>query len=204
GREERVLPAEGDGGGAAGDARDAAVAAPAGGSGGGGAVGVATVAGLPSGSPRQQPRDWGVPKAPAAGGFGTCRIPRRHVVPICHYSSLLYPPKCGTAHDRRRPGIISPGLARCLLSWPKPLTMPAARPNDHALPRVAVDPGTCRGKEARMYALVRRLDNRAVAVREAATFATALVIAELFYKFHSFSLECLAFLATWAALSALL
>jgi hypothetical protein len=55
-----------------------------------------------------------------------------------------------------------------------------------------------------MYALVRRLDTRAVAVREAATFATALVIAELFYKFHSFSLECLAFLATWTALSALL
>jgi hypothetical protein len=25
----------------------------------------------------------------------------------------------------------------------------------------------------------------------------ALVMAELFYKFHSFTLECLAFLATW-------
>jgi hypothetical protein len=30
-----------------------------------------------------------------------------------------------------------------------------------------------------------------------------LGIAEVFYKFHSFSLECLAFLATWAALGGL-
>jgi hypothetical protein len=27
--------------------------------------------------------------------------------------------------------------------------------------------------------------------------AIALVIAEMFYKFHSFTLECLAFLGTW-------
>lgn len=27
--------------------------------------------------------------------------------------------------------------------------------------------------------------------------AIAIVIAEVFYKFHSFSLECLAFIATW-------
>jgi hypothetical protein len=27
--------------------------------------------------------------------------------------------------------------------------------------------------------------------------ALAIVIAELFYKFHSFTLECIAFLATW-------
>jgi hypothetical protein len=30
--------------------------------------------------------------------------------------------------------------------------------------------------------------------------AVALVIAELFYKFHSFTLECLAFLGTWYVL----
>jgi hypothetical protein len=29
------------------------------------------------------------------------------------------------------------------------------------------------------------------------TGGAALVVAELFYKFHSFTLECLAFLATW-------
>jgi hypothetical protein len=31
----------------------------------------------------------------------------------------------------------------------------------------------------------------------------SFVIAELFYKFHSFTLETLAFLATWYALSAI-
>jgi len=28
-------------------------------------------------------------------------------------------------------------------------------------------------------------------------FTPALVVTEMFYKFHSFSLECMAFLATW-------
>jgi hypothetical protein len=54
-----------------------------------------------------------------------------------------------------------------------------------------------------VYALVRNLKCRATAVREICTFAAALAIAELFYKFHSFSLECLAFLLTWSALSGL-
>jgi len=34
-------------------------------------------------------------------------------------------------------------------------------------------------------------------------FIPALVIAELFYKFHSFVLECMAFLATWLVLDLL-
>jgi hypothetical protein len=39
-------------------------------------------------------------------------------------------------------------------------------------------------------------------VRQEAPMALAsLLIAELFYKFHSFILECLAFLATWYVLS---
>jgi hypothetical protein len=33
---------------------------------------------------------------------------------------------------------------------------------------------------------------------------SALTLAELFYKFHSFTLECLAFLATWYAIGWLL
>jgi hypothetical protein len=33
-----------------------------------------------------------------------------------------------------------------------------------------------------------------------AVILVSLVIAELFYKFHSFTLECLAFLATWYVL----
>jgi hypothetical protein len=54
-----------------------------------------------------------------------------------------------------------------------------------------------------VYALVRNLESRAAAAREGCTFAAAFVIAELFYKFHSFSLECLAFLLTWCTLSGL-
>ena len=37
--------------------------------------------------------------------------------------------------------------------------------------------------------------------REAPAGVGALLIAEAFYKFHSFTLECIAFLATWYALS---
>ncbi|MGQ0550925.1 MAG: hypothetical protein ACT4PY_14795 [Armatimonadota bacterium] len=35
---------------------------------------------------------------------------------------------------------------------------------------------------------------------DATTLAGSLLIAEFFYKFHSFTLEALAFLATWYAL----
>ena len=38
-------------------------------------------------------------------------------------------------------------------------------------------------------------------VVEAPSLGVALVVAELFYKFHSFTRECLAFLATWYVLS---
>jgi hypothetical protein len=34
------------------------------------------------------------------------------------------------------------------------------------------------------------------------TLLVAIVVAELFYKFHSFTLECTAFLATWALIDA--
>ncbi|MGH9766233.1 MAG: hypothetical protein ACREAB_02260 [Blastocatellia bacterium] len=36
---------------------------------------------------------------------------------------------------------------------------------------------------------------------EASSLTLSIVTAELFYKFHSFTLECLAFLATWYAVS---
>lgn len=51
-----------------------------------------------------------------------------------------------------------------------------------------------------MYTLARRVHLRQLLMEQAATFGTALVVAELFYKFHSFTLECLAFLATWSVL----
>jgi hypothetical protein len=54
-----------------------------------------------------------------------------------------------------------------------------------------------------MYSLVRNLRSPARALQEVGTCAASLVLAEVFYKFHSFSLECLAFLATWVALSGL-
>ena len=52
-----------------------------------------------------------------------------------------------------------------------------------------------------MYHMVRSLGVRAVLQRELPACATAFLIAEFFYKFHSFSLETLAFLATWWVLS---
>jgi len=47
---------------------------------------------------------------------------------------------------------------------------------------------------------VRALIDREATVANAITLATSFVIAETFYKFHSFTLETLAFLATWYAL----
>jgi hypothetical protein len=55
--------------------------------------------------------------------------------------------------------------------------------------------------EAVMYHMVRSLGAKAVLQRELPAGAAAFLIAELFYKFHSFALETLAFLATWWVLS---
>jgi hypothetical protein len=54
-----------------------------------------------------------------------------------------------------------------------------------------------------MYSLISRLGILGTVRNELLPFVASVVIAELFYKFHSFSLECLAFLATWYVLSAL-
>jgi hypothetical protein len=48
-----------------------------------------------------------------------------------------------------------------------------------------------------MYTLIRLIPIRQLIFEQAPAIATSLFITELFYKFHSFSLECLAFLATW-------
>ena len=53
-----------------------------------------------------------------------------------------------------------------------------------------------------MYSFLRSLTLRRGLAVEAPVFLTAFLIAEFFYKFHSFTLECLAFLATWYVLSA--
>ena len=55
-----------------------------------------------------------------------------------------------------------------------------------------------------MYTLVRHFQIRDGVAIEFPSFAVSLALAELFYQFHSFTLECLCFLATWAALSLVL
>jgi hypothetical protein len=58
-------------------------------------------------------------------------------------------------------------------------------------------------QEEMMYALLRQVGIREGVFVEAPSFALSLVVAESFYKFHSFTLECLAFLATWFVVSSL-
>ena len=52
-----------------------------------------------------------------------------------------------------------------------------------------------------MFSLIQTLGLQVAMKRELAPFIVAFVVAELFYKFHSFALECIAFLISWAALS---
>lgn len=52
-----------------------------------------------------------------------------------------------------------------------------------------------------MYQMIRSHGVVPALSREAPAAAAALVVAELFYEFHSFTLECLAFLATWYVFS---
>lgn len=54
-----------------------------------------------------------------------------------------------------------------------------------------------------MYSLTRRLSLKRLLREEIPLAGASLIIAEAFFKFHSFTLECLAFLATWYALDVL-
>ena len=54
-----------------------------------------------------------------------------------------------------------------------------------------------------MLTLLKSLRSRQVYLSEPVSFVAALVIAEMFYKFHSFLLETGAFLLTWVVLAAL-
>jgi hypothetical protein len=54
-----------------------------------------------------------------------------------------------------------------------------------------------------VYTLIRTLPLRAVLFEQLPTLGVSLVIAEVFYKFHSFLLESIAFLFTWYALDGL-
>jgi hypothetical protein len=53
-----------------------------------------------------------------------------------------------------------------------------------------------------MFQLFRNLSSTDLAVRQFPVFALSFVLASLFYKFGSFALEAVAFLATWFVLDA--
>lgn len=53
-----------------------------------------------------------------------------------------------------------------------------------------------------MYTLIRTVPRRELLLEHAPSLAASLVVAELFYHFHSFTLEAAAFLATWYAIDA--
>jgi hypothetical protein len=53
-----------------------------------------------------------------------------------------------------------------------------------------------------MYRLIRSVAPARLLREQLPSLGGALLMAELFYKFGSFALECLAFLATWLVLDA--
>ncbi len=55
-----------------------------------------------------------------------------------------------------------------------------------------------------MYTLLRSVPTSNLLAMQAPALLASFMIAELFYKFHSFTLECLAFLVTWFVIDALL
>ena len=55
-----------------------------------------------------------------------------------------------------------------------------------------------------MYSLVRLIPLRRLLLEQVPALAISFIIAELFYKFHSFTLETLAFLATWGVVDAVI
>jgi len=54
-----------------------------------------------------------------------------------------------------------------------------------------------------VFTLIRFISPRDLFVRQLPVMGISLVIAEVFYKFGSFTLECLAFLGTWYLADAL-
>lgn len=54
-----------------------------------------------------------------------------------------------------------------------------------------------------MYTLFRLLPVKRFALEQLPALTLAWIIAEVFFKFHSFTLECAGFLATWFVLDAL-
>lgn len=53
-----------------------------------------------------------------------------------------------------------------------------------------------------MFQLIALISKQDLAGRQLPAFVVSFVVASLFYKFGSFALECLAFLATWFVIDA--
>jgi hypothetical protein len=53
-----------------------------------------------------------------------------------------------------------------------------------------------------MYTMIGLIPYRQLLVEQLPVLTASILLAELFYKFHSFTLECVAFLATWYLLDA--
>jgi hypothetical protein len=51
-----------------------------------------------------------------------------------------------------------------------------------------------------MYSLIKSLTLRSFVIEQLPVLLLSFIIAEIFFKFHSFTLEALAFLATWFVL----
>ena len=51
-----------------------------------------------------------------------------------------------------------------------------------------------------MFTMVKTMGLSVLARQELVPGVASFLIAEFFYKFHSFALECLAFLVTWVVL----
>jgi len=55
-----------------------------------------------------------------------------------------------------------------------------------------------------MHKFIKSMSIREILLEQVPAITFSLLIAEMFYKFHSFTLECLAFLATWYLLDLLI
>jgi hypothetical protein len=53
-----------------------------------------------------------------------------------------------------------------------------------------------------MYTLIRSIPLRQLLLEQVPALGLSFITAEIFYKFHSFTLECLAFLGTWYVIDA--
>lgn len=55
-----------------------------------------------------------------------------------------------------------------------------------------------------MYSLIKTMPTHQLFQEQLPVLVVSLLFAELFYKFHSFTLECVCFLATWYVLDGVL